>query len=197
MVKNFRFIVLWSLIFTHSSAFASDSENVVDWYRKEFSLSTDTNSDISEINHLNATYQIPRTIDCIAKLDGYAGYTVVYEPNYKIYFGFTDATPPSISKCTSHRFFEAEYVPYTSEELNEILYLLVDNINKYGLKIETSLREGKVLVYAPQERMSELEQNIVNLNISDIVLILEQEHPLGYMSNGTGEYEIVSIVNPG
>ena len=167
----------------------------VNWYRKEFPLSTDSSSDISEIKQMEAQ-EFQRTLNCIAKLQGYAGYRVVREPNFKILSGFTGASQVSIAKCTSHKFFEIENVSHTAEELDETLFLLSDNISTHGLIIESSLKEGKVLVHSPVDRISELEQVIVSLNISDKVLLLERETPLGYSSDGTGTYEVVSIILP-
>lgn len=208
-MKNVGYLLLWSVIFTQSTSCASGKEVVdpqvtkpvytgyVNWYRKEFPLSTDSSSDISEIKQMEAQ-EFQRTLNCIAKLQGYAGYRVVREPNFKILSGFTGASQVSIAKCTSHKFFEIETeienVSHTAEELDETVLLLSDNISTRALIIEASLKEGKVLVHAPIDRMSELEQVIVNMNISDKVLLLERETPLGYSSDGTGTYEVVSII---
>ena len=112
--------------------------------------------------------------------------------------GFTGASHVSIAKCTSYKFFEIETeienVSHTAEELDETVLLLYDNISTRALIIEASLKEGKVLVHAPIDRMSELEQVIVNMNISDKVLLLERETPLGYSSDGTGTYLVDSII---
>lgn len=210
-MKNVGYLLLWSVIFTQSTSCASGKEVVdpqvtkpvytgyVNWYRKEFPLSTDSSSDISEIKQMEAQ-EFQRTLNCIAKLQGYAGYRVVREPNFKILSGFTGASHVSIAKCTSHKFFEIETeienVSHTAEELDETLFLLSDNISTHGLIIESSLKEGKVLVHSPVDRISELEQVIVSLNISDKVLLLERETPLGYSSDGTGTYEVVSIILP-
>jgi len=60
-MKNVGYLLLWSVIFTQSTSCASGKEVVdpqvtkpvytgyVKWYRKEFPLSTDSSSDISEI----------------------------------------------------------------------------------------------------------------------------------------------------